>query len=73
MMTVDMSEGPMRLEDLLKRVEQGEDVVLTREGRPVARLSPHAPVSGESVADAVAALGTHWQSHNLGSHRWAAD
>jgi prevent-host-death family protein len=36
-------EAKNRLGALLDRVEQGEEIVITRRGRPVAKLIPAAP------------------------------
>lgn len=38
-------------DDVIKRVEAGESLVVTREGRPVAQLRPlpHAPLTIEQV------------------------
>lgn len=48
-MEVSVSDAKGLLTDLVKRAEGGEDIVLTRHGRPVARLMPvHAR---SSVAD----------------------
>jgi len=47
-------EAKTHLSDLLDRVEQGEELVITRRGRPVARLIPAAP--GHDVAKAQAAM-----------------
>lgn len=38
MTTVNVGEAKTRLSELLALVEQGEDVVLARAGKPVARL-----------------------------------
>jgi antitoxin (DNA-binding transcriptional repressor) of toxin-antitoxin stability system len=32
-----------RLPDLLRRVGQGEEIVLVERGKPVAKLAPHPP------------------------------
>jgi prevent-host-death family protein len=40
MVTVTLVEAKARLSRLLDKVEGGEEVVITRHGRPVARLSP---------------------------------
>lgn len=32
-----------RLPDLLRRVAQGEEIVLVERGKPVAKLAPHPP------------------------------
>ena len=39
MSTVTVADAKARLSDLLAQVEAGEDVVITRRGQPVARLS----------------------------------
>ena len=46
--TVGVHEAKTHLSDLLRRVEAGETVVITRRGRPVAELRP-APTSGERL------------------------
>ena len=40
MTLVDLQQAEHRLDDLLRRWEQGEDVVIARGGRPAARLVP---------------------------------
>ena len=44
-MEIPVSEAKGRLTDLVRRAEAGEDVVLTRHGRPAARLVARAPDS----------------------------
>ena len=39
MLTVTLVEAKTRLSQLLDKVEAGEEVVITRHGRPAARLS----------------------------------
>ncbi len=41
-MNVPISEAKARLTDLVRRAEAGDEVVLTRHGRPVVRLAPVA-------------------------------
>lgn len=41
-MEVNVSDAKGRLTDLVRRAEAGEDVVLTRRGRPTVRLVPVA-------------------------------
>jgi prevent-host-death family protein len=56
--TVGAHDAKTHLAQLLDRVERGEEIVITRRGRAIARLSPAAP--GHDVAAAraaVAALG----------------
>jgi prevent-host-death family protein len=40
--TVNMHEAKTHLSRLVERVEVGEEVVIARAGRPVARLVPYA-------------------------------
>jgi prevent-host-death family protein len=43
-MQISVSEAKGQLTDLVRRAEAGEDVLLTRHGQPVARLTPVKPV-----------------------------
>ncbi|WP_428421039.1 type II toxin-antitoxin system Phd/YefM family antitoxin [Methylibium sp.] len=43
-------EAKTHLSALLERVERGEEIVITRHGRPVARLMPVARVSDAQAA-----------------------
>lgn len=43
-MDVSVAEAKSRLSELLKRVEAGENVTITRRGKPVAVLSPSEKV-----------------------------
>jgi prevent-host-death family protein len=40
--TVNVYEAKTHLSQLLARVERGEEITISRHGRPVARLVPHA-------------------------------
>jgi prevent-host-death family protein len=51
--SVGAYDAKTRLSELLDRVERGEQIVITRHGKPVARLIPEG---GHSVADALAAV-----------------
>lgn len=53
-MNIPVSDAKGRLTDLVKRAEQGEEIVLTRHGRAVARLV--AIVERPSQADRRAVL-----------------
>ncbi|MDZ5645568.1 type II toxin-antitoxin system prevent-host-death family antitoxin [Nitrospirillum sp. BR 11828] len=53
MSTVGAFEAKTHLAALLDRVEAGEEVIITRHGRPVARLSPID--GGKDIASAKAA------------------
>ena len=42
-MVINVYEAKTRLSELLDRVGRGEEIVLGRSGRPVARLVPYRP------------------------------
>jgi prevent-host-death family protein len=43
MLTIGSFEAKTHLAQLLERVERGEEITITRRGRPVARLVPIKP------------------------------
>jgi len=47
--TFNIHEAKTHLSRLLKRVATGEEVVIAKSGRPVARLVPVGPSKGERV------------------------
>lgn len=53
-MEVGAFEAKDTLGTLLDRVEQGEEIVITRDGKPVAKLVPAEPVRDVSAAMAAA-------------------
>ncbi len=44
MHTISLAQAKAHLSELLNNVESGEEVVITRHGRPVARVLPVSPV-----------------------------
>ena len=44
---VNVHEAKTQLSKLLVRVEFGEEIIISRAGKPVARLAPVEPQSGE--------------------------
>ena len=53
MIEVGTYDAKARLSELLEKVEGGETVVITRHGRPVARLVPDAEAQRQRVEAAV--------------------
>lgn len=53
---VSISDAKTQLTKLLPAVEAGERVVITRHGKPVAELVPHAPKTGGLDLDRVPEL-----------------
>jgi prevent-host-death family protein len=49
------SESKIDFGKILKLVESGEEIVITREGKPLARIAPHSGVSSGRVEAARAA------------------
>ena len=56
MASVSAFEAKTRFGQLLQRVAQGEEVIITKHDKPVARLIPEGRSSLQSVRQAVAAL-----------------
>lgn len=51
MTTVSAYEAKTHLPRLIRAVEQGETVIITRHGRPVAKLAPIGDQRRENVAE----------------------
>jgi len=49
MQTIQASEAKTHFLRILDDVERGESVLITRHGKPVARISPHAEINREAV------------------------
>ena len=56
MRQIDASEAKTHLPQLLDDVERGETLVITRHGRPIARLVPERDKRREEVAEAIARI-----------------
>ena len=50
METIGLFEAKTHLSELVARAEQGEEVIITRHNKPVAKLVPISQVSAELVA-----------------------
>ncbi|MEO8092932.1 MAG: type II toxin-antitoxin system prevent-host-death family antitoxin [bacterium] len=50
-MTVGVAELKAKLSEYLARVRQGEEVVVTDRGRPIARIGPARLTEGEHLAE----------------------
>jgi antitoxin (DNA-binding transcriptional repressor) of toxin-antitoxin stability system len=63
MLTVNLAQAKARLSELLNRVESGEEIVITRYGKPVAQIRqaipPKKPLPLEKLA-AFRARMPHW-------------
>lgn len=69
--TVGSFEAKTHLAHLLERVEHGEEIVITRRGKPIARLIPatigHDVVAAREAADRLRAVA---QDMSLGGFDW---
>ena len=67
MRTVGSYEAKTRLTELLREVERGETITITRHGQPVAILqSPGSTRTADATRNALAALRTLRQGKALG-------
>jgi prevent-host-death family protein len=65
-------EAKNKLGQLLRLVEQGEEVVITRHGKEVARLVPARPIrSREEARAAIARIRQRAEQCKLGRFDWA--
>jgi prevent-host-death family protein len=57
MREIQASEAKTHLPRILDEVERGETVIITRHGRPIARLVPEAQRRQAEIDEAIAGLG----------------
>lgn len=70
MLTVGAFEAKTHLSSLLERVERGEEVVITRHGKAVARLVPAEKIDRERVKEVIAKLKELRVGSSLGGLSW---
>lgn len=71
MREVGAFEAKNRLGQLLDLVEQGEEVIITRHGKPVARLAPpHAAPDREQARAAMRRIRERAEAMKLGRFDW---
>lgn len=69
MATVGAFEAKTNFSALLERAERGEHIVITRRGKPVARLMPLAP-SDDKASQVLAKLRELRRGTTLGGLSW---
>ena len=72
MITVGAFEAKTHLSALLDRVAEGEEVIITKHGKPVARLVSAARADRERVTDAFERLKLLRKQTTLGGLSWQA-
>lgn len=70
MTTVGAFEAKTQFSALLERVSRGEEIVITRHGRPVARLIPAVVGDRARVDQAIARLRALRAGSQLGELSW---
>jgi prevent-host-death family protein len=70
MITVGAFEAKTHLSALLERVGGGEEVLITRHGKPIARLVPAATADRARVDEAIARLKAARAGITLGGVDW---
>jgi prevent-host-death family protein len=70
MITVGTFEAKTHLTALLHRVEQGEEVVITRHGKAIARLVPAEAPDRARMDEAIARLKSLRQGTTLAGLSW---
>jgi prevent-host-death family protein len=70
MLTVGAFEAKTHLSSLLERVERGEEVLITRHGKAIARLVPADVTDRARVDEAIAALKRLRAGSSLGGLPW---
>jgi prevent-host-death family protein len=72
MITVGAFEAKTHLSTLLERVSKGEEIVITRHGKAIARLVPAAVADRSRVDQTIARLKALRQGCTLGGLTWKA-
>jgi prevent-host-death family protein len=72
MISVGAFEAKTHLSSLLDRVAGGEEVVITRHGKPVARLIGAGQINRARVTDAIEKLKDLRRGTSLGGLSWKA-
>ena len=72
MITVGAFEAETHLSSLLERVAEGEEVVITKHGKPVAQLVGVAHIDRERLNPAVEKLKLLRKQSTLGGLSWQA-
>lgn len=70
MVTVGAFEAKTHFSSLLDKVENGEEVLITRHGKAVARIVPETAVADGRLDDVVAALREMRKRTTLGGIPW---
>lgn len=70
MVTVGAFDAKTHFSSLLDKVEAGEEIVITRHGRAVARLVPEGAAASQSLDETVVRLKQMRAGNTLGGLSW---
>ena len=70
MLTVGAFEAKTHLSSLLERVRRGEEIIITRHGKPIARLVPAAVADRARIDETISKLKTLRKGSSLGGLHW---
>jgi prevent-host-death family protein len=56
MQTIQASEAKTKFLSILDEVERGESMIITRHGKPIARIIPEAQISRERIEQAAKSI-----------------
>ena len=70
MIEVGAFEAKTHLSSLLEQVSQGEEVLIRRRGKPIAKLVPIQQADRQNVQNVIAALRVHRAGMTLGGLGW---
>ena len=71
-MTIGLAEAKARLSEILDRVETGETIIISRNGRPVAELRPLQKKTPAEVVAAIRAFRERSDRRHAGEPPWPA-
>jgi prevent-host-death family protein len=70
MLTVGSFDAKTHFSELIKKVEKGEQIIITKHGHPVAKIVPIQVISKEKSKSVIQELLDFSKSHTLGGLDW---
>lgn len=70
MQTIGAFQAKTHFSAILEQVEKGEQVIITKHGRPVAKLIPATGTDRDSIKEAIERMKQFSKSHTLGGLDW---
>ncbi len=70
MQTIGAFQAKTHFSALLEQVENGEQIIITKHGHPVARLVPITVAPDIDIKSVIQKIKKFSQSHTLGDYNW---